>query len=182
MKTPKIFIPEKTLDLKTKQLLDSPKMKQPDERYATTIERIERKNDEYYGFMLTDAEIFGVLEKLPAGDIESLERIIITSPLRNEHYKLLGKYEKGFRVSENYFNGRIYLFKHIKSDGKFVIELGYQTVVYTSEEFKIKNYESLLHEIGHHVAIKDFDDKSEEFAKNYSRKKTKELGLDRLFL
>ena len=182
MKTPKLFVPEKSLDPKTKQLLDSPKLKQPDERCITAIERIVRKNDECYGFMLTDAEIFSILEKLPAGDVESLERIIITKPLRNEHYKLFGRYEKGFRISENYINGRIYLFKHLKTDGKFVIELGYKTVIYTPEEFKIKNYESLLHEVGHHVAIKDFDDKSEEFAKNYSHKMAKNIGLDRLFL
>ncbi len=167
MKTPKIFVPEKSMDSKTEQLLDSPKLKQPDERYETEIERIVRKGDEYYGFMLSDSEIFSILERLPARDVEGLDKIIITKPLRNEHYKLCGRYEKGNRISEKYSNGKIYLFKHLKTDGKFVIELGYKTVVYTPEEFKMKNRESLLHEIGHHVGIKDFNDQSEKFAKKY---------------
>ncbi|MDP2908473.1 MAG: hypothetical protein Q8N77_01575 [Nanoarchaeota archaeon] len=175
MKTPKMFIPEKNSEPKIEQLLEVPKLPQPEERYKTEIERITRKGYGLYDFLLTDSEILKVLEKLPARDVEGLEKVIITMPLRNEHYRLFGRYEKLNKISEGHRLGRIYLFKHLKTDGEFIIEQGYKTVKYKPEEFKIKNYRSLLHEAGHHVGIKDFDDDSEEFANDYMIKKYREI-------
>lgn len=177
MKTPQMFVPNKNSKPNIKQLLKVPDQPQLGERYKTEIERLERKNDQYYDFMLKDEEIQKILEKLPAKNVEGLERIVITSPLRNEQYKLFGKYEKGMKISGKYRNGRIYLFKHLNLGGIITIDLGYKTVKYTPDEFKIKNYKALLHEVGHHVGIKDFNNDSEDFAEDYAVK-----GINRLVL
>lgn len=178
MKTPQMFVPNKNSKSRIKQLLKAPDQPQPGERYKTEIERLERKNDQYYDFMLTDSEIQKILEKLPAKDVEGLERVVITSPLRNEQYKLFGKYEKGMKISGKYRNGRIYLFKHLNLDGRITIDLGYTTVKYNPKEFKIKNYKALLHEMGHHVGIKDFDNESEDFAEDYESKAIERFILE----
>lgn len=168
MKTPKMFIPEKDSEPKIEQLLEAPKLPQPEERYRPEIERMTRKDHQTYEFLLSDSEIFRVLEKLPARDVEGLEKIVITCPLSNEDYKKYGRYVPG----------KIYLFRHQKSNGKFEIVVGGDegTKRLTPEEFKIENYKTLLHETGHHVGIMVFDDGSEEFANGYMRKRYEELG------
>lgn len=174
MKVPKTFIPEIRPDSKTNQLLKEPKIIQPEEEYNVKIERIVRKQFGDYDFLLTDSEINNVLESLPTNHLEGLERIIIETPYKNEHFKLFGRYERGFKVNRKYLNGKVHLFKHLKNtEGLFVIDLGLQTndiyeiKKFAPEEFKLKNYLALLHEIGHHVGIKSFNDESEKFAKNY---------------
>lgn len=189
MKLPKTFIPGVKPDSKTNQLLKEPKIIPPEEDYNIKIERIVRKYDEDYDFLLTDSEINSVLEKLSAAHLEGLERIIIERPSKNEHFKLFGRYERGFKVDGKYLNGKVHLFKHLKNaDGLFVVELGlqpdgdYETRSFVPKEFKFKNYVTLLHEIGHHVGIKYFNDESEEFARNYVQDYHVILPEDALFL
>ncbi|MBM3199732.1 hypothetical protein FJZ53_02255 [Candidatus Woesearchaeota archaeon] len=173
MKLLKIFIPGTSLDLKTNQLLKEFKPAHSDEECKVQIERIVRKYDDDYDFLLTDSEIVRMLEKLPKAHVGGLQKIIIETPSKNEHHKLLGRYEKGIKIGGKYQNGRVHLFKHLKKGGLFEINLGlqpndsYEIKKFTPEQFKLKNYLTLLHEIGHHVGIKYLDDETEVFAKEY---------------
>lgn len=167
MKTPKIFIPEKDSEPKIEQLLEAPKLPQPEERYKTEIERITRKDHETYEFPLSNTEIQGILEKLPAGYIEDLERIVITPPSKNEDYKNYGRY-----VPLPGKKGRILLFVHEKRNGQFVVNLGHRNTnenpekYFSFEEFKKEAYKAVIHEVGHHVGIKH-GNSSERFAEDF---------------
>lgn len=154
-------MPEKDLEPKIEQLLDTPKLKQSDERYEVQIEREIKKEYKTYEFPLSDGEIEKVLEKLPPKDLEGLEKIIITPPLKNEDFKNYGRY----------IPGKVLLFIHQRVGDNFIIELGDETLELTFEEFRFKAYQAVLHEIGHHVGIKDFKNSSENFAKTYQAEK-----------
>lgn len=114
---------------------------------------------ESYEFPLNGSEIEGMLEKLPSKDIEGLKEIIVTPPLKNADFQYYGRYVSG---------GTIYLFAHQKKGDKFVIELNHgESVKFITEEFKNKAYRVLVHEIGHHIGIRDLGDSSEDFANDY---------------
>lgn len=161
MKTPKIFIPNKDLNKNINKLLVEKLVPNQcgEAEIKVRVEREEKKDHKSYEFLLSDAEIGNVLKKLPAKYLEGLEKIVITPPLNNEDYKNYGRYVPG----------GVYLFRHQKSDGKFEIVVGGNEGIrkLTPEEFKIENYKTLLHEIGHHVGIKDCKNYSEDFAKDF---------------
>lgn len=127
------------------------------------IERETGKEHKDYEFPLDESEIKSILEKLPSEDLEGLEKIVITKPLKNEDYKNYGRY-----VPLPGKKGRILLFLHQKVDGNFIVVLGDKgTQSFTLDEFKHREYQAVLHEVGHHVGFKDHDDISETFANDY---------------
>ena len=132
------------------------------------IERIVKKSFETYEFPLSETEIEDILKKLPPKDLEGLEKVIITPPIKNEDFKRFGRYEKG----------KILLFAHQKKDENFIIELGYQvTVRLTPKDFKNRAIQAVLHETGHHVGIKNFGDSSETFANDYQSENLRKYFL-----
>lgn len=134
------------------------------------IEKNTKKGFESYEFPLDEFEIDRILKKLPIQDIEGLERIIITYPLKNDDYKNFGRYQ-----SRTNKKGIIYLFAHMKRDGKFILQLGEKTITFGLEEFKGLAQLAVIHEVGHHVGIKNFQNDSENFANSYQVKHSQYL-------
>jgi len=128
-------------------------------------EKNVKKHYKSYEFPLDESEISSILKTLPQNDVEGLERIVITPPLKNEDLGRFGRYQTKSNKS-----GIIYLFAHMKRDEKFIIQLGDKTIKFGLEEFRNLACLTVLHEVGHHVGIKDFQDKSEDFANTYQVK------------
>jgi len=134
------------------------------------IKNLKIDGYENFDFPLDKKDICHILDKLPSEDFDGLKDIIITNPIKNEDFKRYGRYDPDFK--------RIYLFSHQKDKRNFIIECGYKeqlkkfiTLKLTFEDFKEKAQKALIHEIGHHVGIKKFNDDSEDFANNYQNEK-----------
>lgn len=94
---------------------------------------------EGYEFPLDEAEIDSILGELSAEDVEGIEKIVITNPLKNEDFKRFGRYNQNHKGQ-----GIIYLFAHQKVDGEFIIETGHETLRFSLEEFKREAYKTVL--------------------------------------
>ena len=139
------------------------------------VEKKIQKGYEKYEFPLNEAEIESILEKLPSEDLEGLESVVITNPIKNEDFKRYGRYDEELKT--------IYLFAHLKNENeKIVIDCGFREklgknliIKLTLDEFRDLSFHTLFHEVGHHIGIRDFKDRLEEFANNYAYGKLTEF-------
>jgi len=129
--------------------------------------KITRDLKSNYTFPVSDKSIKKAIELALKEKDRDLE-ILITVPKTNEDINSYARYDPD--------NKRIILFAHYTlEDGTMLVG----PLEMSKKEFRKTILEEIIfHEAGHHIGIKYYNDKSEDFAENYLNKIKRKLNYE----